>query len=716
MPTFDGDYPPDRHIRFRIGINTGDAIPHGTDVHGEGVNIAARLEARCPPGGICVSRSVRDQVHGQFELHFEPIGLLTLKNISRPVDAYVVRIDPKPPTFRRRARIGLIAGLACVLLIGTSAAGWWWYRGGWIGQRASPVAPHSVPVIPQAYTPPDIGLASAPRLSIVVLPFENLSGEAKDDYLVEGITDDLTTDLSRLTGMFVIAHNSAYAYKGKATDVRQIGEQLGVRYLLEGSVRRVDNSLRVNAQLVSAENGAHLWAERFDHKLSELSTALDAIVDRIAQTLNVALTDLESARSRRERPANPDALDLILRAQSLELHAMGPEQHKERLLLLDQALILDPRSIYAMTQIAHELVMWDNVRVPSREDFERADKLVADAAAIDANHALVLDSAAYLLYSRHRLGEAAAAYRRLLEEYPNAYWAYHMLGSCLLYSGKAGEAIAMLEMAIRRDPRSGWLFDQYTNLGIAMLVLDRNEESVAWQKRALATVSPTYTSVRAQYHIRLAAAYARLGRLDEAHHALDEANRLWPYDTVRSHAPPDPSSTVVAGQVEQYQAALRLAGHRDHASEEGDAGVAADSNLRAEMAGLTPMSVPKVRTIRTVELQQLLGQGKPVVIDPLLYSWGRSIPGAIGLENVGYGGSTSDMVQDRLGRKMKSLTNGDLAAPVVAVGWNSERFDGRNVAVRLVALGYTNVFWYRGGREAWEVNGLPETPIDVQDW
>jgi adenylate cyclase len=203
--------------------------------------------------------------------------------------------------------------------------------------------------------------------------------------------------------------------------------------------------------------------------------------------------------------------------------------------------------------------------------------------------------------------------------------------------------------------------------------------------------------------------------LEEARSALAEGNRLWPYDTVRSHFP-DSLNPVYAGQIEGYQAALRLAGHRDHADEDADFGVPSDTNLPQNYAGLTPTTAPGATTIRNTELKQLLSERKPMVIDPMLYSWGRSIPGAIGLNNAGQGGSTTDAFQDRLRKKMLALTKGDFAIPIVAVSWNSERFDGRNLALRLVALGYTNVYWYRGGREAWEVAGLPETEVDMQDW
>ena len=241
-------------------------------------------------------------------------------------------------------------------MCGTLGAGWWLYRGtAPKAPEATPAAelkPTSPPATTQAFTPPDVGLAKAPRLSIVVLPFENLSDDPSEDYLAEGITDDVTTDLSRVPGMFVIARESAYTYRGKAIDVRKVGEELGVRYVLEGSVRKLGDMLRVNAQLIATETGAHLWADRFDQQLNDLSAGQDAIVRRIGQTLNVALADVESARSKRERPTNPDAFDLILRARALELHPMGPREKAERLALYDQALRLDPTSVLAMTGLA----------------------------------------------------------------------------------------------------------------------------------------------------------------------------------------------------------------------------------------------------------------------------------------------------------------------------------------------------------------------------
>jgi adenylate cyclase len=204
--------------------------------------------------------------------------------------------------------------------------------------------------------------------------------------------------------------------------------------------------------------------------------------------------------------------------------------------------------------------------------------------------------------------------------------------------------------------------------------------------------------------------------MPEAKRAVAEANRIWPYDTVRGRSPAAGSSPVFVAQLRSVQDGLRLAGERDHADEDADFGVPADQSLHSEPAGPTPTTAPGVRTIRTGDLVAHLAEAHPMVIDTLTYSWGRSIPGAVGLRLSGLGGSFSDETQDRLRRKMAELTAGDLSRPIVAVGWNSERFDGRNLALRLAALGYTQVYWYRGGREAWETAELPETELVLHEW
>jgi adenylate cyclase len=560
--------------------------------------------------------------------------------------------------------------------------------------------------------------SALPRMSIVVLPFANLGGDPGDDDLAEAITQDLTIDLSRLPGMLVVAREPAYTGRGRTVDVRRVGEELGVRYALEGSLRNLGATLRVNAQLVATETGMHLWADRFDQHLDAPGAGQDAIVRRIVQTLNIALTDIEVARGKRERPTNPDSFDLILQAQSLVLHTMGPREHVERMALLERALQLDPTSIVAMMGLSDELInAMLNFGISRGDDLERAARLIADAAAINPNDPRVLAQIAYLMRAQERYTEALSAYRRVLDYDPNYNVAYKQIGKLLTYTGRAEEAVSMIEESIRRDP---WSWDNWARCGElswALLILGRDEEAIVWAHRALAANPSNVPFIFARFNLRLAAAHARLGQFNEAHRALAEVHRIWPYATVRSISPGDiPFSSVYGAQIERFQAALRLAGLRDHAEEAAECDVVPDGMLHADLAGLTPTTVPGATTIRTAELAVLIAERQPIVIDTLLFSWGWSIPGAIGLKYAGWGGSTSDRMQDRLRRKVQQLTQGDLAAPIVSVGFNSERFDGRNLALRLAALGCTQVYWYRGGREAWEVAGNPEDMVRSADW
>jgi len=248
----------DRRIAFRVGINVGDVIVEPHDIFGDGVNIAARLESIAEPGGICISSSAYDHVWGKVGVEFVDLGEQNLKNIHRPVRAYaVVRARPSPATQVESARPGPL---------------------------------------------------SLPRLSIAVLPFANLSGDPEQDYFVDGVTESLTTDLSRINGSFVIARNSAFSYKGKSLDVRQVGRELNVRYVLEGSVQRSRRRLRVNVQLIDAQTANHLWAERFEKRVADLFDMQDEIVSRLANTLDVQLVVAEARRA--ERSLHPDALDL----------------------------------------------------------------------------------------------------------------------------------------------------------------------------------------------------------------------------------------------------------------------------------------------------------------------------------------------------------------------------------------------------------------------
>jgi tetratricopeptide (TPR) repeat protein len=293
---------------------------------------------------------------------------------------------------------------------------------------------------------------------------------------------------------------------------------------------------------------------------------------------------------------------------------------------------------------------------------------------------------------------------------------YNELAVCKTRTGHAEEELALQVQVDQLNPRSPWKFSRYRRMGVAALMLGRDQEAIEHLRRSLALNPEAPVSYISGTYRYLAAAYARTGQTDEARRSLSAADRLWPYFTVRGAYPEELSSAVYAQQIRNYQAALRLAGARDHADEDADFGVPADGALRSEMAGRTPTEAPGVITIRTAELVRLLAEAAPLVVDTVSNSWGRSIPGAVGLRFSGLGGSFADEAQERLRRKMAELTGSDLSRPIAAVGWNSERSDGRNLALRLATLGYTRVSWYRGGREAWEVAELPETELALQDW
>ena len=559
---------------------------------------------------------------------------------------------------------------------------------------------------------------AAPRLSLVVLPFRNLSGDPGQDYLADGVTDDLTTDLSRIPEAFVIGHASARTFTEQAVDAKRIGHELGVRYVVEGSVRRAGAMLRVNVQLVSTETGAHVWSDMFDEPVTDLANGQDAILARLRGTLGVSLIAIETARGRRAPPASPDAFDLILRARTLRNQPYSQQRRDEALSFYEQALRLDPSSVLALTGAAAMLLdQW--LRPEGWRGFEarrRVEALLARARDIAPASEEYRGVHAYWLSGEDGgCRRGMAAMRTMIETYANPTYGYGLLGGCLIITGRSEEAIPLMEKAIRLNPFNPGLHTRLSVIGSAHLFLGHDEEAIRWLERALAVNPEARDVFPGGTKRKLAAAYAHTGKDAEARRALATADKEWPFDTVRGHWPDD-INPVFAAQVRHYQEGLRRAGERDHADEDADFGLPADADLRADYAGRTPTTAPGATTIHTADLPRFLAERKPLIIDPLLYFWGRSLPGAIGLRYAGIGGTLGDEAQERLGRAMSGLTGGDPSKPIVAVGWNSERFDGRNLALRLVALGYTNVVWYRGGREAWEVAGLPETELVPRDW
>lgn len=716
------DLPAERAIRFRIGVTIADVLEtSGADVYGDGVNVAARLQAACPPGAVCVAQGVRDQTQGKIEATFEPLGALQLKNIARPVEAYLVRLQEhiiKRPRWQRiaaRVRRGLHArgwtALATLTLLGGGVEVW-----------RSLQRPASAPAAIQVVAPataaalPDLSVKLAPRLSLVVLPLSNISGDAAQDYLADAVTNDLTTDLSQLGGTFVIGHGSAQTYRGRAVDARRVGNELGVRYVVQGSVRRTgEGVVRVNAELVSTETGEGLWAERFDQELRDLGQGQSDIVRRLAIALGTRLVNAEAQRSERDHPDNPDAFDLVLRARSM---LTGPTERARVFAaegLYERALEREPRSVMAMTGLASVLIS-ENVflREPRPGNLERAERLLAVAEAASPSSPRVLQLRARVRRAQERWEEAIAGYQQVIEADPNAVGAYEQIGICRLNLGQPEAAIPMFKEAIRRDPREPDIWTRYNGMGLALLYLKQPADAVIWLRRALDAHPDRDGRSALIPHIALTSALAHAGQQLAARRELPGVVQLAPFLTVRGYEPRSTRNSSTATQKLYVGEGLRLAGLRDHVAEDTDINIPSTGELYQETSGPTPTSVPGAMVIRTDALQRMLAEDHPLVLD--VNATGRSLPDAIALGDPFTGGRLDDDKQERLGRKVQALTEGDLTRPTIVLGWNAERWGSRNLALRSVALGYTRVFWYRGGKEVWEAYNLPETEAEKTEW
>lgn len=509
----------DKRLDFRIGINLGDVIVEDRDLYGDAVNIAARLEALAEPGGICISRAVRDQIRDRLALPFADGGEQSVKNIARPVRVHALSaeaIAALPKTEPLRARPGIRpfyarravggAALAALMII----AGFLWML--WPSPPSvSAIAPAAARTAPVA----------APRFSIVVLPFANLSDDREQQYFADGITEDLTTDLSNLAGMLVISRNTAFTYKGKAVDARQIGRELAVRYVLEGSVRRAGNQLRVNTQLIDAETDAHLWAERFDRDTGDLFALQNEITGRIANTLNLTMIRAEAARP----TEHPDALDYIFRGRAASNNASSKEKYAEALGLYQHALVLDPESVEAQSRLATVLLgrVLDEMTDTKAADIARAEALIEHVLASSPKNPLAHYAKGQLLRIRHQCEDAIATYEVVLASNRNAVAALSHIGRCKTYQGLLDEAIALQEQAIRLSPRDPDVDAFYFRIGAARLLQSRTTEAIVWLEKARnANPKPAY------HHVYLAAAYALAGETDRAVRELAEARRVGP--------------------------------------------------------------------------------------------------------------------------------------------------------------------------------------------
>jgi adenylate cyclase len=559
---------PDAHrIELRIGINLGDIITAHDDVHGEGVNVTARLEPLAEPGGICISATVHEHVRGKLAYPFEDRGRQTLKNIAEPVRVYalgperiaILPIETLSSTAPKISWRGYAAAVIAVAVVGVAVL---WRVGPELvrdtGQRSGTET--ALPNTLGANVAEPIIQASPQPLSIVVLPFANAGRDSEQEYFAEGMTEDLTTDLSRIPGSFVIAPSTAFSYRGKPVDVRQIGRELSVRYVLQGSVRRITDSLRVNAQLVEAANASQLWAERFDGQVAQLAKVQDQVTQRIASALNVALIDAESQRALRERPNNPNVVDLTLRGWALLNKPASRESMQRAREQFEEALRLSPDHLPALNGLANVmLIEWGSTwyRGSSDEHLEALDRIVNKALAIKSDDALATYFHGYVLKRlRKDLYQALAAFERAITIDPNLAVAHNYVGQIKVFLGRAGEAAEHTLKAIQLSPRDPQLAEWYYQLGITYIHQQRFEEAVEWARRSV-QVNP---NLRYPYRV-LAAALALSGRVDEARMVAAEMLRRYPKETISRFLTREPWTDPAyrAGQDREI-AGMRLAG------------------------------------------------------------------------------------------------------------------------------------------------------------
>jgi TolB-like protein/Flp pilus assembly protein TadD len=379
----------------------------------------------------------------------------------------------------------------------------------------------SDPAAPTASDPPSRTPTAAPRLSIVVLPFTNLSNDPEQQYFANGITEDVTTDLSRIQNSLVISRNTAFTYRNKPVDTKQIGRELGVRYVLEGSVRRSSNKVRVSAQLIDAETDAHLWVDQFDSDISDLLALQNDITSRIAITLNVELSRREAASPTN----NPDALDYILRGRAAywKTGLQSRDLFAETLGLYERALALDPRSVEAQSQVANMLAIragngWTE---SPASDFRRAEELVEQALAASPRDYLAHYAKGSVLRFQGRCDQAIPEYERALESNPNWLNSLDFLAACKMMTGSMETAISLEQQAIRLGPRDPYIGNFYSRIGQAHLLLAQTDEAIIWFEKAAGAI-PGYGVPRAY----LASAYALKGKTERASAELAEARRL----------------------------------------------------------------------------------------------------------------------------------------------------------------------------------------------
>jgi adenylate cyclase len=507
MAERNADVAPDRRIEFRIGINVGDIISDENDIYGDGVNVAARLEALAEPGGILVSRNVHDQVRDKLSFGFEDLGEQAIKNIARPIGVHRVSLaESAPPAMVKSAAAAKIES------------------------------------------------STADRPSIAVLPFANMSGDPEQEYFADGISEDILTGLSKLRWFFVIARNSSFAYKGKAVDVKRVARDLGVRYVLEGSVRKGGNRVRITAQLIDAATGNHLWADRYDGDLTDVFALQDEITTKVVAAIEPKLLEAEGIRSQNRSPEDLGAWDMVIHANSL-FWRLTKTEGEAAIATLKQAVERYPDYAPAHSMLAFMMLMSGYVgwSAGEREPLvKQAAALATRAAELDDSDPWAHFALGYVAYTMRHTDEAAEEFQRALDLNPNFAAAHGYLGLALALAGRSDQAITHSEEAIRMSPHDPQNAICFTALAAAHYLTERYSEAVNFGRKAV-----QQRSGWAPGHRIFCASLAQAGRIDEARAALARLKELHPEMSVawiEKYVPYTPS------QMPKFLEGMRKAG------------------------------------------------------------------------------------------------------------------------------------------------------------
>ena len=511
------ELPEERRMQFRIGINLGDVIEEGERIYGDGVNIAARIEGLAEGGGFCISGSAYEQIENKLALRYEYLGEHAVKNISKPVRVYRVPMESRAaPEVSKQKRAGLrrwkgsVLALVVVIAVGAGALAVW--------------NPDFREYCPRWLTAmmDRIGITPMEKPSIAVLPFDNLSGDPEQEYFSDGITEEIITALSKVPELFVIARHSTFTYKGKPVNVQQVSHELGVRYVLEGSIRKAGDRLRITAQLIDATTGHHLWAERYDRDLKDIFALQDEMTMKIVTALRVKLTEGEQARLYDKSTDNLDSFMKVLEGDPY-FFRFNEESNIKARQMFEEALALDPENATACTWLAWTYLMearsgWSKSPGRSREQaVELAQKALALKDTLDATHSLL----GRIYLDKRQYEKAIAEAERAVALNPNGADAHAHLGVILDYVGRREEAIALLKKAIRINPiPPNWYL---LSLGQSYFFTGQYGEALAIHKTVLQRDPDDFSAL-----IGLAAAYSVSGREEKAHAAAAEVLSIKP--------------------------------------------------------------------------------------------------------------------------------------------------------------------------------------------